>query len=498
MPDDNTANPNPSGAAKPASAPKKETPVMEKLVSLCKRRGFIFQSSEIYGGLAATYDYGPLGVELKNNIKALWWDAMTKAHDNIVGIDAAILMHPRVWEASGHVSGFSDPLIDDKTGKMRYRADHLIEGYIRQLEKKGKPADALRVQHDFIAAQNSEDSNRALYDVIMREQIKSPDSGAFNWTEVRQFNLMFKTEVGALASDASTVYLRPETAQGIFVNFHNVREAARLQVPFGIAQIGKAFRNEIVKGNFIFRMLEFEQMEMQYFVKPNTQLAAFEAWKEERMKWHTEWLGIRKEKLIFYKHDKLAHYADAAFDIKYDFPFGTEEVEGIHSRTNFDLGKHQEFSGKSLEYFDQEAKEKYLPFVVETSVGCDRAFLMTLCDAYTEETEEGELHVILKLNPRIAPVKAGVFPLMKKEGMPEVAEKLTKELQRSFKVQYDAAGSIGKRYYRQDEVGTPFCFTIDHDTLKDDTVTVRYRDDGRQERLNISQVKSFLMEKLLQ
>ncbi|MBC8043469.1 MAG: glycine--tRNA ligase [Rhizobacter sp.] len=469
---------------------------MDKLTSLAKRRGFVFQSSEIYGGLAATFDYGPMGVELKRNIKDVWWDAMTKSHDNIVGLDAAILMNPRVWEASGHVAGFSDPMIDDKTSKFRYRADHLIEGYIKQLERKGKVEEASRVMAAFVEAQNADDMPRALYNLIITEQIKSPDSGAFDWTEVRQFNLMFKTSLGAIAGEGADVYLRPETAQGIFVNFHTVREASRLQVPFGIAQIGKAFRNEIVKGNFIFRMLEFEQMEMQYFVKPNTQAAAFEMWKEERMRWHTESLGIAPEKLSFYKHDKLAHYADAAFDIKYQFPFGTEEVEGIHSRTDFDLKRHQEFSGKSMEYFDQELKEKYLPFVVETSVGCDRAFLEVLCDAYSEAEEEGETHVTLKLRPRLAPVKAAVFPLMKKEGMPEVGEKLVKELQRSFKVQYDAAGSIGKRYYRQDEIGTPFCFTIDHDTLKDETVTVRYRDTAAQERISLAQVKSFLTEKL--
>ncbi|MFN3345270.1 MAG: glycine--tRNA ligase [Chloroherpetonaceae bacterium] len=470
--------------------------LMEKIVSLCKRRGFVFQSSEIYGGLGACYDYGPLGVELKNNIKTAWWNAMTREHENIAGIDAAIMMHPKTWEASGHVQSFSDPMIDDKTSKIRYRADHLIEGYIKQLEKKGKTEEAKRVNDEFVKAQNSDDMTKALYELIIKEQIKSPDSGAFNWTEVRQFNLMFSTKLGAVADEAGIVYLRPETAQGIFVNFHTVRESARMKIPFGIAQIGKAFRNEIVKGNFIFRMIEFEQMEMQYFVKPGTQLDAFEMWKEKRMNWHIERLGIKPENLVWYQHEKLAHYADAAFDIKYKFPFGTEEIEGIHSRTDFDLRRHQEYSGKNMMYSDTETKEKYIPYVVETSSGCDRNFLMVLCDAYTEQIEDGEPHVILKLKPELAPVKAGIFPLTKKDGLPEIAEKLYHDLKRHFKVQYDDAGSIGKRYYRQDETGTPFCFTIDHETLNNQTVTVRYRDTSNQERLNLSQVKAFLTEKL--
>jgi glycyl-tRNA synthetase len=477
--------------------PKKETPLMDKLTSLAKRRGFVFQSSEIYGGLGSTFDFGPLGVELKRNIKDAWWNAMTKEHDNIFGIDAAILMHPTVWEASGHVAGFNDPMIDDKTGKKRYRADQLIEGYIRQLQNKGKTQEADRVQTEFEAALNSEPMTKALYDLIMKEQIKSPDSGAFDWTEVRQFNLMFKTSLGSVAENAQSVYLRPETAQGIFVNFHNVREASRGQIPFGIAQIGKAFRNEIVKGNFIFRMLEFEQMEMQYFIKPHTQTEHFEAWREKRMNWHVEHLGIRREKLSWYKHDKLAHYADAAFDIKYAFPFGIEEIEGIHSRTDFDLRNHQQFSGKNMEYYDAESKERYIPYVVETSVGCDRAFLAVLCDAFYEDVADGEERAVLRLAPKLAPIKAGIFPLMKKEGMPEVAEKLVKDLQKQFKVQYDESGSIGKRYRRQDEVGTPYCVTIDHDTLSQDTVTIRHRDSMTQERISLSQVKVFLTDKIL-
>lgn len=470
---------------------------MEKIVSLCKRRGFVFQSSEIYGGLGACYDYGPLGVELKRHIKDAWWDAMTKEHDNVVGIDAAIMMHPRTWEASGHVASFSDPLIDDKVSKKRYRADHLIEGYIKSLEKKGKMEEAARVQAEFVAAQNAPDMTKALYDLIIKEQIKSPDSGAFDWTEVRQFNLMFKTELGAVADDTSIIYLRPETAQGIFVNFHTVRESSRLKVPFGIAQIGKAFRNEIVKGNFIFRMIEFEQMEMQYFVKPGTQQEAFEAWQEKRMNWYVERLGIKREHLVWYKHEKLAHYADAAYDIKYQFPFGTEEIEGIHSRTDFDLRRHQEYSGKSMEYVEPDGKERYIPFVVETSAGCDRVFLAVLCDAYQEDIVEDEERTVLSLHPKLAPVKAGIFPLLKKDGLPERAEKLYRDLQKHFKVQYDDAGSIGRRYRRQDEIGTPYCFTIDHDTLKDDTVTVRDRDSTHQERIHIEQVKTYLMDKLL-
>jgi len=482
---------------KKKSAGEKLDAVMEKLVSLSKRRGFVFQSSEIYGGLASSWDYGPLGVELKRNIKDAWWNSMTKPYDNIVGLDSAIMMNPRVWEASGHVASFNDPMIDDKTSKKRYRADHLIEGYIASLEKKGKTEEAKRVQGEYHKALATEPLTKSLYDLIINEEIKAPDSGAFNWTEVRQFNLMFQAPLGAVADEAAAVYLRPETAQGIFVNFHTVREASRMKVPFGIAQIGKAFRNEIVKGNFIFRMIEFEQMEMQYFVKPGTQMDAFEEWRERRMNWYTESLGIRKEKLHWYKHDQLAHYADAAFDIKFEFPFGIEEIEGIHSRTDFDLSRHQEYSGKNMEYFDQETKERYLPYVVETSAGSDRLFLAVLSDAYQEDEIDGEGRVCLKLHPNLAPVKAGIFPLMKKGGMAEVAKKLQKDLQTHFKVQYDDAGSIGKRYRRQDEIGTPYCFTIDHDTLEDNTVTVRDRDTTEQSRIALDQIKAFLSEKLL-
>ena len=471
--------------------------VMHKLVSLAKRRGFIFQSSEIYEGLSSCFDYGPLGSELKKNIKDLWWKSMTRRHQNIVGLDASIMMNPRVWEASGHVSSFNDPMIDDKTTKRRYRADHLIENHIEKLRREGKEEDALRVKATYEAAGGAKDSNRALYELIIAEGMKAQDTGSGDWTEVRQFNLMFQCNMGAVADTSSIVYLRPETAQGIFVNFHNVRESSRMRVPFGIAQIGKAFRNEIVKGNFIFRMVEFEQMEMQYFVKPGSQAEAFEAWREERFNWYTESLGISREKLHWYKHDKLAHYADLAYDIKFEFPFGIEEIEGIHSRTDFDLKQHQEFSGKNMEYIDQLTNERYIPYVVETSAGCDRLFLALLADAYTEDTVDGEERVVLRLSPKVAPVKAAVLPLMKKGGMGEAALKLRDELSEEFLVQYDDAGSIGKRYRRQDEIGTPFCITVDHESLEANTVTVRYRDSALQERIDISQVRSFLAAKLV-
>ena len=471
--------------------------VMHKLVSLAKRRGFIFQSSEIYEGLSSCFDYGPLGSELKKNIKDLWWKSMTRRHQNIVGLDASIMMNPRVWESSGHVSSFNDPMIDDKTTKRRYRADHLIENHIEKLRREGKEEDALRVKATYEAAGGAKDSNRALYELIIAEGMKAQDTGSGDWTEVRQFNLMFQCNMGAVADTSSIVYLRPETAQGIFVNCHNVRESSRMRVPFGIAQIGKAFRNEIVKGNFIFRMVEFEQMEMQYFVKPGSQVEAFEAWREERFNWYTDSLGISREKLHWYKHDKLAHYADLAYDIKFEFPFGIEEIEGIHSRTDFDLKQHQEFSGKNMEYIDQLTNERYIPYVVETSAGCDRLFLALLADAYTEDTVDGEERVVLRLSPKVAPVKAAVLPLMKKGGMGEAALKLRDELSEEFLVQYDDAGSIGKRYRRQDEIGTPFCITVDHESLEANTVTVRYRDSALQERIDISQVRSFLAAKLV-
>jgi len=463
--------------------------VMHKLVSLAKRRGFIFPSSEIYEGLSSCFDYGPLGSEMKKNIKDLWWNAMTRRHQNIVGIDASIMMNPRVWEASGHVASFNDPMIDDKATKRRYRADHLIENHIEKLRRDGKDDTALKVQTAYEQASTAADLNRALYDIIIAEGIKAQDTGSGEWTEVRQFNLMFQCGMGALADKASIVYLRPETAQGIFVNFHNVRESSRMKVPFGIAQIGKAFRNEIVKGNFIFRMVEFEQMEMQYFVKPGTQAEAFEAWREERFNWYTSALGINRDKLHWYKHDKLAHYADLAYDIKFEFPFG---IEGIHSRTDFDLKQHQEYSGKNMEYIDQLTNERYIPYVVETSAGCDRLFLALLSDAYSEDVVDGEPRISLRFSPKVAPVKAAVLPLLKKGEMAEKAARIADDLRQLYMIQQDDAGSIGKRYRRQDEIGTPFCLTIDHETLENDTLTIRHRDTASQERISASSIREFL------
>jgi glycyl-tRNA synthetase len=440
--------------------------VMDKLVSLCKRRGFIFQSSEIYGGTGSVWDYGPLGVELKKNLKDRWWHAMVRARDDIEGLDAAILMHPRVWEASGHVGGFVDPLVDCKTCKGRFRADKLEDA--RCLQKPSRrPGEAEQCQ----------------------------------LTEPRQFNLMFKTFMGPVEDTAAVVYLRPETAQGIYVNFLNVQQSTRQKVPFGIAQIGKAFRNEITPGNFIFRTREFEQMEMQFFVEPGTDMEWFEYWKAERMRWHQS-LGLTQARLEFHQHEphELAHYARAAFDIQFDFggTLGFQEVEGVHNRGDFDLTQHQQFSGKKLEYFDQPKNRRYVPYVVETSVGADRVTLAALVNAYREEEVPGEEEgrVVLGLHPTLAPVKAGVFPLTKKEGMPEFAEKLAHELRPRFPVFYDDSGAIGRRYRRQDEVGTPFGITVDGQTMQDGTVTVRDRDTLQQVRVAADQVKGYLAEKL--
>ncbi|MBE2185725.1 MAG: glycine--tRNA ligase [Rhodothermales bacterium] len=467
---------------------------LDALTSLAKRRGFVFPGSEIYDGLQATYDYGPLGVELKRNVQARWWGEMVHKRADVEGVDAAILMHPTVWKASGHVDAFNDPLIDDKASKMRYRADQLVEGYIDKLRSKGKDAEADRVEKDFVAALNADDMPKALHDLIMGEQIKGPDSGAFDWTEVRQFNLMFSTHVGPVADASSKVYLRPETAQGIFVNFHTVREATRQAVPFGIAQIGKAFRNEIVARQFIFRMREFEQMEMQYFVKPGEQMEAFEAWREARWNWHLG-NGIRAEHLRWHEHEKLAHYADAAQDIQYKFPFGWNEIEGIHSRTDYDLSRHQEYSGKNLQYFDPHTNEKYIPYVVETSVGLDRTVLMLLCEAYDEDTLGGESRSVLRFHPRLAPIKAAVFPLVKKDGMPEIGHKIEQALRdEGLTVFYDEKGSIGKRYRRMDEAGTPVCVTVDSETLENGTVTVRDRDTLRQERIAQDRVGEYVRD----
>jgi glycyl-tRNA synthetase len=425
---------------------------MDKIVSLAKRRGFIFQSSEIYGGINSCYDYGPLGIELKKNIKELWWKSMVYNRDDIEGIDASILMHPRVWEASGHVSGFTDPLIDCKQCKTRFREDTI---------DKAKPCPVCGNRDSF--------------------------------TDSRQFNLMFKTFMGPVEDSANVIYLRPETAQGIYVNFHNVKEASRQKIPFGIAQIGKAFRNEITPGNFIFRTREFEQMEMQFFVNPNEDEKWFEYWKQERMKWFSE-LGINKEKLRFHEHNKneLAHYAKAAFDIEYEFPFGWQEIEGIHNRTDFDLSKHQEYSNKDLRYFDDSTKDRFLPFIIETSIGCDRTLLTTMIDAYVEEEER----VVLKFSPVVAPIKAAVFPLVKKDGMPEYANKVLGDLKGQFKTFFDESGSIGRRYRRQDEAGTPYCITVDNETFENDTVTIRSRDSMAQERISASSILAYLDDRL--
>lgn len=425
---------------------------MEKLVSLAKRRGYIFQSSEIYGGINSCYDYGPLGVELKKNIKELWWKSMVYERDDIEGIDASILMHPKVWEASGHVAGFTDPLVDCKICKSRFRADNI---------DVTKPCPTCGNKDSF--------------------------------TDIRSFNLMFKTHMGPVEDSASVVFMRPETAQGIYVNFHNVREASRRKLPFGIAQIGKAFRNEITPGNFIFRTREFEQMEMQYFIHPSEDEKWFEYWKQTRMKWYNR-LGLKKEKLRFNEHgpDELAHYAKCAFDVQYEFPFGWQEIEGIHNRTDFDLGRHAEYSGKDLRYYNDQTKERFIPYIIETSIGCDRTLLTCLVDAYEEEEER----VVLKLAPAIAPVKVAIFPLVKRDGMDDIAKKITEDLRGDYRIFYDESGSIGRRYRRQDEAGTPFCITVDSETLENKTVTVRYRDSMEQKRIDISNIHPFLADEL--
>lgn len=476
---------------------------LDTIVSLSKARGFIFQSSEVYGGLAAVYDYGPLGVELKRRINEKWWNAMTRKHDNIVGVDAAILMHPKVWEASGHVANFSDPMIDDKASKRRYRADMLIEDHIRKLQANGKEARAEEVQQLLDTSGTRKSLNEDLYDIIQEEEIRGPDSGAFDWTAVRQFNLMFSTQFGATASgEDSTVYLRPETAQGIFVNFPNVMNTSRQQIPFGIAQIGKAFRNEVVARQFVFRMREFEQMEMQYFVRPGEDDKWYESWKEERWQWHKS-IGIREKNLRFADHpeDKLAHYAKSAVDVQYHFPIGWQEVEGVHNRTDFDLSQHQEVSGKKIEHFDPQTQERYIPYVIETSVGLDRCTLMVLCDAYREEeitNDKGktETRVVLKLHPELAPITAGVFPLTKKPELMEQAQAVKKQLSEEYKVQFDEKGSIGKRYRRLDEAGTPFCITVDFESLDDGCATVRDRDTMQQERVPFDAISRYMQERI--
>ena len=471
----------------------------QAIISHAKEYGFVFQSSEIYDGLSAVYDYGPWGSELKKNIREAWWNAMTRMHDNIVGIDAAIFMHPTTWKASGHVDNFSDPMIDNKDSKKRYRVDHLIEATADVLVKEGKEAEAeslLQTMEKLLA----ENDFAGLKQLIDDNKIKCSVSNTCNWTEVRQFNLMFSTQLGSVAEDASEIYLRPETAQGIFVNFLNVQKTARMKIPFGIAQVGKAFRNEIVARQFIFRMREFEQMEMQFFIRPGTQKEWYAYWKEERMKWHTS-LGFPVENYRYHDHVKLAHYADAAVDIEYAFPIGWKEVEGIHSRTDFDLKSHQQYSGKKLQYFDPEINQNYVPYVIETSIGLDRMFLLTLCHAYQEERwnkEDGseDSRVVLKIPAKIAPIKLAVLPLLKKEGLPEIAKEIMASCRNEFYCFYEEKDTIGKRYRRMDALGTPFCITIDHQTKEDKTVTIRYRDTMKQERIPIEGLAQFIKGKL--
>jgi len=481
---------------------------MEKLVSMCKRRGYIFGSSEIYGGLSAVYDYGPLGAELKKNIKNFWWKWMVQKRDNIVGLDAAILMHPRVWEASGHVAGFQDPLIDCRVTKNRYRADQVFvlrpkEGVDNPLMFAFREGDdeAAEKKVKKIAKQDPKNYEKIVIteiDVAEFNNIVGPDvKEAGTLTEPRQFNLMFKTHVGPVEDSANVVYMRPETAQGIYVNFNNVVNSTRVKTPFGIAQIGKAFRNEITTENYIFRTREFEQMEMQFFVRPGTDMEWFETWKQDRITYYKA-MGINQEKLRFHQHgeNELAHYAAAAFDIEYEFPFGWKELEGIHNRTDFDLNRHQEYSGKDQTYFDDETKEKYIPYIIETSAGCDRTLLTVLVDAFEEQQLEKDMRTVLHLHPTLAPIKAGIFPLVKKEGLPDIARKLQNELKQYYPVFYDEGGAVGRRYRRQDEIGTPFCFTIDFQTKEDETVTVRDRDSMQQERIPISNVFDYLFKKI--
>ena len=498
--------------------------VFKKIVSHCKEYGFVFPSSEIYDGLGAVYDYGQMGVEMKNNIKKYWWDSMVRLHENIVGIDSAIFMHPTIWKASGHVDAFNDPLIDNKDSKKRYRADVLIEDQIAKYDEKIEKETAKAAKrfgeafdreqflatnprvrehmarrdalHERYKQAMNENNLPELRQIILDEEIACPISGTRNWTEVRQFNLMFSTEMGSTADGAMKVYLRPETAQGIFVNYLNVQKTGRMKIPFGIAQIGKAFRNEIVARQFIFRMREFEQMEMQFFVRPGSELEWFRKWKETRLKWH-EALGFGQDHYRYHDHEKLAHYANAATDIEFLMPFGFKEVEGIHSRTDFDLSQHEKYSGKSIKYFDPETNESYTPYVIETSIGVDRMFLSVLCGSYEEEKlENGELRTVLHLPAALAPVKLAILPLVKKDGLPEKARAIMDTMKFHFNCQYDEKDSIGKRYRRQDAIGTPYCITVDHQSLHADTVTLRHRAPMQQERLPIASLLPAIEEKV--
>jgi glycyl-tRNA synthetase len=498
-----------------------EDNLFKNVISHAKEYGFIFPSSEIYDGLSAVYDYGQNGAELKNNIKEYWWKFMTLLHENIVGIDSAIFMHPTIWKASGHVDAFNDPMVDNKDSKKRYRADVLVEDAVAKLQDKIEK----EVEK---AAKRFENFDRAMYistnarvveyqkkideanerlktamtnsDMVAMKQliedleVTCPVSGTRNWTEVRQFNLMFSTEMGSVAEDANKIYLRPETAQGIFVNFLNVQKTGRMKIPFGIAQIGKAFRNEIVARQFIFRMREFEQMEMQFFVKPGEEMKWYEYWKEKRMKWHTT-LGLGEANYRFHDHLNLAHYANAACDIQFNFPMGFKELEGIHSRTDFDLKSHEKFSGKKLQYFDTEDNQNYIPYVVETSVGLDRMFLSVLASAYQEEKlEDGSDRVVLRIPASLAPNKVAILPLIKRDGLPEKAMEIMNELKFDLRCFYEEKDAIGKRYRRQDAIGTPYCITIDHQTLQDNTVTIRERDSMKQERIAVDLLRTKLMD----
>ncbi len=496
--------------------------LLKKIVSHTKEYGFIFPSSEIYDGLGATYDYGQQGVELKNNIKTYWWKAMVQLHEDIVGIDAAIFMHPTTWKASGHVDAFNEPMIDNKDSKKRYRADVLIEDYIAKVEAKIEKevtkaekrfgesfdreqfvttnqrvmgyAEEIDSINKRMKAAVDEGRLEGLKDLIEELGIADPVSGSKNWTDVRQFNLMFSTELGSLAEGASKIYLRPETAQGIFVNYLNVQKTGRMKIPFGIAQIGKAFRNEIIARQFIFRMREFEQMEMQYFVKPGEELEWYEHWKQKRMKWHKT-LGLGEENYRFHDHLNLAHYANAACDVEFNFPMGFKELEGIHSRTDFDLSAHEKYSGKKLQFFDPVENRNYVPYVIETSIGLDRMFLAVLTAAYTEETlDDGSERVVLKIPAALAPQKVAVLPLIKKDGLPEKAMEIFNALKFDMNCQYDEKDAIGRRYRRQDAIGTPYCVTVDHQTLEDNTVTLRERDTASQERISIDELQARVNE----
>jgi len=496
----------------------------KKIISHSKEYGFVFQSSEIYDGLSAVYDYGQYGVELKNNIKNLWWKSMVQYHENIVGIDTAIFMHPSIWKASGHVDAFNDPMVDNKDSKKRYRADVLIEDFIAKIEAKIEKeinkaskrfGDSFDKEQFLATNQRVLDNktkiktiNNRLYSALEKEDLKDikslieelgiacPVSGSKNWTDVRQFNLMFSTQMGSTVEGANEIYLRPETAQGIFVNYLNIQKSGRMKIPFGIAQIGKAFRNEIVARQFIFRMREFEQMEMQFFVRPGEEMKWYEFWKDQRIKWHQS-LGISEEKFRFHDHEKLSHYANAAVDIEFEFPIGFKELEGIHSRTDFDLKSHQKFSGKKIQYFDPEINESYVPFVVETSVGLDRTFLAVLSNAFTEETlEDGSERIVMKILPKLAPIKAAVFPLVKKDGLPEKAREIMESLKFDFLCQYDEKDAIGRRYRRQDAIGTPYCITIDHQTLEDNTVTIRERDTMKQDRISVAEISGIIANRI--